>query len=1348
MGIPQTKTEPCKSRPTWTKDRLFEELKVHEMPLQGGLLDRMKDILWQNRDCFSIDEYDLGKCNFYKASIPLKPDAKPVHVPPIPIPYKHRDAIDEHLEGMERSDIIKRTDGSSFWHSRVFLVPKPHQPGKLRFVADFRCLNAQCLPDTYQLPNINHVADRIGGAKWYSTFDLSKSFFQLEYDEKSKPLTSFSVNGKWYMFQRMVMGHCNSSSQFARMMDNLLENIPLDQLCYFLDDLCLASSDIPSHLSKLNMVLGRLGSANLKLLPKKCHFLRSSVTFCGLTLSKDGKSIDADRVEAVKKVQPPKTVREAQSLMGFLSYNRPFVSGFASLSKPLYDLIDRTQPRKRLRWSEECNRNLEEIKRRIAAGLTLSIPRVDSGDNTYVVTLDGAQDGFGAQLEQWQEGELKTVAYFSKRTPKHKRIWSQAKLEFETLIETLLHWYIYLRGVKFLVKTDCLSLLSLERLFAKSDATMIRRLNKIIHFRFDIEHVAGVDNTVADFLSRFIYNRRDCDASTQTLTVTNCDTPDIPTLTDSCTGPDTDSTAVDSSRVTNVAPDTCLKNNQLCEELSVHVIESRDTAEQVLEHVSGPEKEEDFLDKLVPDSFLESDWQGGMDHAQKWTGDDITQVLVKNVEPELDSCICNHPHDDTYLHRDEPTLVVQAVSADRTPISNGADTMPHLLDLKEVAESQKTDPILRKVREWLNKGEKPKAVQATRTPPDLIRLWKQFDLLTIRQDIICRKWVKRDRKTNEIEVQRCLIIVPEDLRGRVMTLYHCTRITAHPGVDETYRQCLTGTWWPKMRDEIELFVKACVTCGRVKPPQAYLKAPLMHVIAHDRHDVLCIDHIVPERDNMTPRRNRYILVLTDVFTGYVMCLPTRTTKAEEVIRLILHHWILRPGFGTPKEIIADNATSFTALYYDTICAAFGVKSTHGTAYKCSSTAKVERANRSVNTALRIMLTDRQLRDWDLYLDFVSAALNARRSRHTGFTSNYLMHGKEINNPLSLTVDNEPVNFEPGVKYSAKAYALYKTYRTILRKARRHAEADFRYADNYYNKNLHGPYFKEGDWCYTLIECVRHKFSQRWKGPYRIIKSLGPHLYVLDMGNGKDKLVNVSKLKSYRYSRFSPEQLGLDPDAQEFLPAETIVTPSHTPVDISPAGSVVEIEFGQKEADDDNAEREFPTMHEVAEPQDQEDNEPDHVTDCHSDTVSEGGSDGWSASNLARSPCITDLTTLGMDNSDPEFDPADIVQPADQGSPVALRRSERTRPPPIDRLQAGFWWPLLDLALGKHVVKLQSPDAGIYWPEETCELDTYLSTRITDTLRMVIGENMWEFHCPTYWLARSAFSSERVILISY
>ena len=95
----------------------------------------------------------------------------------------------------------------------------------------------------------------------------------------------------------------------------------------------------------------------------------------------------------------------------------------------------------------------------------------------------------------------------------------------------------------------------------------------------------------------------------------------------------------------------------------------------------------------------------------------------------------------------------------------------------------------------------------------------------------------------------------------------------------------------------------------------------------------------------------------------------------------------------------------------------------------------------------------------------------------------------------------------------------------MQKARRHAELDFGYADSAYNKKVLGPYFKQGDWVFTLIECPQHKFSKRWQGPFEITKKIDDHLYVIDLGS-REKLVNISKLKPYLKNKYSPTHLNI------------------------------------------------------------------------------------------------------------------------------------------------------------------------------------------------------------------------------
>jgi transposase InsO family protein len=360
-----------------------------------------------------------------------------------------------------------------------------------------------------------------------------------------------------------------------------------------------------------------------------------------------------------------------------------------------------------------------------------------------------------------------------------------------------------------------------------------------------------------------------------------------------------------------------------------------------------------------------------------------------------------------------------------------------------------------------------------------------------------------------------------------------------------------------MRDEIDLFVKSCLKCGRVKQPNAYLKAPLKHVIAHELNDALVIDHIVPEKEGVTKRRNRYILTLTDLFTGYIVAVPCKTRESEETIRLILHHWALK--FGYPREIVADNDPSFTSKFFNAVLAYFNIKPTHGTAYKCSSTSKVERANKRINTALRLTLTEKQLNDWDLYLNYVCFALNGLRSRHTGVTPNMLVFGRELNTPLNLTLNGEPVTFEMKSKKHGKAYELYRTVRSIVEKARRNAALSFQYADNTYNKNLKGPYFEEHEWCFTLVNCPTHKFAERWVGPYKICKKISDHLYVIELENGKEKVVNISKLKRYTPSKYTHDER-MNPEVPEFTPVAHTSQSATTPQEEQTSEIGLEVTF--------------------------------------------------------------------------------------------------------------------------------------------------------------------------------------------
>ena len=152
-----------------------------------------------------------------------------------------------------------------------------------------------------------------------------------------------------------------------------------------------------------------------------------------------------------------------------------------------------------------------------------------------------------------------------------------------------------------------------------------------------------------------------------------------------------------------------------------------------------------------------------------------------------------------------------------------------------------------------------------------------------------------------------------------------------------------------MSPDVELFVKACITCGRVKQPQAYSKAKRKHIIAHKFNDILVIDHIEPEKLGMTASGNKYILSMTDAYSGYVVAAATNSQKAEQNIALIMHKWVLIHG--VPREIISDNASGFRATFYQAVLKSLNCKYTYGLPYECRSSSKAERTNKRLNRSL-------------------------------------------------------------------------------------------------------------------------------------------------------------------------------------------------------------------------------------------------------------------------------------------------------------------------------------------------------------------------------------------------------------
>ncbi len=164
---------------------------------------------------------------------------------------------------------------NSPWSSPIIMVPKPDDT--LHFCNDFRRLNEVSEFDGYPMPQVDELQDRLSRARYISTLDLTKGYWQVPLSKTAKPKTAFSTpSGHW---------QCRTLPTFQRMMDILLRPHQSYAAAY-LDDVVIHSECWEDHLDRLQRVLMELRRAGFTANPHKCHLGLSEAKYLGFQVGR------------------------------------------------------------------------------------------------------------------------------------------------------------------------------------------------------------------------------------------------------------------------------------------------------------------------------------------------------------------------------------------------------------------------------------------------------------------------------------------------------------------------------------------------------------------------------------------------------------------------------------------------------------------------------------------------------------------------------------------------------------------------------------------------------------------------------------------------------------------------------------------------------------------------------------------------------------------------------------------------------------------------------------------------------------------------------------------------------
>ncbi|CAM8951139.1 unnamed protein product [Rhodiola kirilowii] len=401
----------------------------------------------------------------------------------------------------------------SRWVSPVHVVPKKtgitveeNSEGKMvmtraknswRMCIDYRRLNAVTRKDHFPLPVIDQMLDRLAGKPFFCFLDRFSGYNQIPIAPEDQEKTTFTCPFGTFAFRKRSFGLCNAPGTFQRVVTSIFSDMIGTFIEVFMDNFTVHGSTFDDCLKNLSSVLERCVSMNLVLNYEKCHFMVTHGVVLGHVVSHEGIEVDKAKIDLIVTLAYPTTVRDIKSFLGHAGFYRRFIQDFSKKALPLSNLLQKDVP---FEFDDACKNAFDELKRALT---TTPIIRAPDWGKPFEVMCDASDYALGAVLGQREERKPVVIYYASRTLDTAQRNYSTTEKELLSVVFALEKFRSYLLGTKVVVYSDHAAI---RYLMAKKEAKprLIRWILLLQEFDVEIKDKKGIENTVADHLSRLV----------------------------------------------------------------------------------------------------------------------------------------------------------------------------------------------------------------------------------------------------------------------------------------------------------------------------------------------------------------------------------------------------------------------------------------------------------------------------------------------------------------------------------------------------------------------------------------------------------------------------------------------------------------------------------------------------------------------------------------------------------------------------------------------------------------------------------------------------------------------------
>lgn len=344
--------------------------------------------------------------------------------------------------------------------------------------------------------------------------------------------------------------------------------------------------------------------------------------------------------------------------------------------------------------------------------------------------------------------------------------------------------------------------------------------------------------------------------------------------------------------------------------------------------------------------------------------------------------------------------------------------------------------------------------------------------------------------------------------------------TAHLGFEKTLAALRERYFWPLMSSQTKRFCQNCLICQTSKATNVNTTAPLttQRKIAEHPWQFVTMDYIGPLPAS-GKGRNTCLLVITDVFSKFVLIQPFRQATAESLCPFVEN--MVFQLFGVPEVLLTDNGTQFVSKLFQDLLNRYNVSHWKTPSYHPQINDS-ERVNRVITTGIRATIK-RDHKEWSNNIQTIANAIRNSVHEATHYTPYFVMFGRNMISDGREYRHLRDNSAGSGNLDDAQRAKLYEEVRENLKKA-------FEKHSKYYN-------LRSNDKCpkYTLGEKVLKRnteLSDKGKGycaklapkyvPAVVKRVVGEHCYELE--DEKGKRIGVFNCKYLKKLNHSPSQL--------------------------------------------------------------------------------------------------------------------------------------------------------------------------------------------------------------------------------